>query len=167
MWSPLPSVCKVWRGAVNKNSYVALTLTPWLIEEGVFIHHHSLHCVCVQGCRLPDVWDCGLGSVWAGVSTFTFAPGDLYWGDRKHTSVKLSRVILYEALPVWSVCKSQWWVRQLASMRLQVEPNACIPTAMSKAGWSVRIQNRTRHKLIPGTAINRQKVHWLSPHMLC
>ena len=50
--------------------------------------HHSLHSVCVQGCRLSDVSHCGLGSDWAGVSTFTFAPRDLYWGDRKHTSVK-------------------------------------------------------------------------------
>lgn len=28
--------------------------------------HDSLHSVCVQGCRLSDVWACGLGSVWAG-----------------------------------------------------------------------------------------------------
>lgn len=81
---------------------------PHLTGGGELCINDSLHIVCVQGCRLSDVWPCGLGSVWAGVLTFTFAPRDLYWGDRKHTSVKLSRIILYQILPGWSVYRHQW-----------------------------------------------------------
>lgn len=69
---------------------------------------HSLHSVCVQGCRLMFDTVGWFQFGWAGVLTFTFAPRDLYWGDRKHTSVKLSRVILYQSYLVDCVYRSQW-----------------------------------------------------------
>lgn len=90
----------IWRGnwspqTANMKTAAASTV----IRHWTFMTHSIASAVC----RLSEVGPCGLGSVWAGVSTFTFAPLDLYWGDRKHTSVRLTRVILCQVLPGWIV----------------------------------------------------------------
>lgn len=111
---------------------------PPLADRGWLNIHDSLHSVCVQGCRLSDVWPCGLGSVWAGVSTFTFAPRDLYWGDRKHTSVKLSRVILYQVLPGWSVYRREWRGKDNKTALRIIKggvPVPLHPTTLGTAAW--------------------------------
>lgn len=122
-------------------------LPPRLTGGWTFITH-SIASVCrAVVCLMFDT----VGWVqfgWAGVSTFTFAPRDFYWGDRKHTSVKLSRVIFCTKSYLVGVyvgvqesvtrgqkqemCVSKKIPGQLATLRLQPEPNACLD-AMSDA----------------------------------
>lgn len=105
------SALHIWRGEgrpdkANKKTVVASTMIPpWTFMT------HSIASVCrAVVCLMCDPvgWD----QFGLGVSTFTFAPHDLYWGDRKHTSVKLNRVILRQALPGWNVDRSKYGGKQ-------------------------------------------------------
>lgn len=109
------SAVQIWRGEgrpdkANKKTVVASTVIPppRLTGGGDWTFMtHSIASVCrAVVCLMCDPvgWD----QFGLGVSTFTFAPHDLYWGDRKHTSVKLNRVILCQVLPGCNVDRSKY-----------------------------------------------------------
>lgn len=72
---------------------------------GGLFNIHSLHSVCVRGSRLPDVWHCGLGSVWAGVWTFTFAPWRFLLRRQKtHPQSSWARLSFTKSYLGWKEC---------------------------------------------------------------